>query len=75
MYSWFSQTGDGGAWYPSFGIFGGSSGAGIGTGVALGQGGSDFVRCERTLYFKEGRVVEQTWFGNPRYCSTFRRNN
>ena len=79
VYSWFSQaggSGGGGGWYPSIGIFGGSGGVGVGvgTGITLGQGGGDFVRCERTLYFKEGRVVEQTWFGSPRYCSTFQRH-
>jgi hypothetical protein len=76
LHTWFSQTGDGGgAWYPSVGLFGGSRGVGVGTGVTLGQGGGDYVRCERAFYFRDGRVVEQTWFGSSRYCSTFQRHN
>jgi hypothetical protein len=79
VYTWFSQTGagsGGGGLNSSIGVFGGSGGMGIGvgTGIALGQGGGDYMRCERTLYFKEGRVVEQNWLGPSRYCSLFRRN-
>jgi hypothetical protein len=73
-YTWVSEgaTSRGMLW-PSIGIFGGSGGVGIGTGVTMGSGGGDFARCERTLVFREGRVVEQTWQGSAEYCSTFRR--
>jgi hypothetical protein len=61
-----------GTLWPSIGIFGGSGGVGLGTGVTMGPGG-EFTRCERTLVFKDGRVVEQNWQGSAEYCSTFRR--
>jgi len=41
--------------------------------VTMGSGGGEPARCERTLVFKDGRVVEQTWLGSAEYCSTFRR--
>jgi hypothetical protein len=75
--TWVSETSfGGGTWFPSIGIFGGSRGVnvGVGTGVAMGQGGVDSARCERTLFFRDGLVVEQLWQGLPSYCSTFRRN-
>ncbi len=72
--TWFSETGSGGALYPSIGVFGGSRGVGTGAGMVLGQGGGELLRCERTLYFRDGQVVEQSWLGNSRYCGTFRRN-
>ena len=59
--------------WPSIGIVGGSGGIGVGTGVTVGPGGSELARCERTLVFEGGRVVEQTWQGSAEYCSTFRR--
>jgi hypothetical protein len=74
VHTWFSETGSGGALYPSFGIFGGSRGVGAGAGVMVGQGGGELLRCERTLYFRNGQVVEQSWLGNSRYCGTFGRN-
>ena len=59
--------------YPSIGIFGGSGGLGVGTGVAIGGGGGELVHCHRTLVFRNGRVVDQTWQGDPAYCENFRR--
>jgi hypothetical protein len=62
------------SFWPSIGIFGGSGGVGFGTGVTMGPGyGGDFQRCERTLFFDKGRIVEQTWQGPPEYCTGFRR--
>jgi hypothetical protein len=73
-YTWVSDgTVPRGTLWPSIGIFGGSGGVGIGTGVTIGSGGGEPARCERTLVFKDGRVVEQTWLGSAEYCSTFRR--
>ena len=69
-----------GSYFPSIGVFGGSGGMGVGAGVMMdlpgmgaGAGGGQ-VRCERTLFFKDERVVEQLWQGHAGYCSTFRRN-
>jgi hypothetical protein len=59
--------------FPSIGVFGGSGGSGVGAGVTLGGGGgADLVRCERTLVFRDGRVVEQTWSGSEEACGRFR---
>jgi hypothetical protein len=73
-YTWVSDGAvSRGTLWPSIGIFGGSGGVGIGTGVTMGPGGGEPARCERTLVFKDGRVVEQNWLGSAEYCSTFRR--
>lgn len=72
-HTWVSESYAGGGWFPSIGIFGGSGGVGVGTGVTMGQGGGELLRCERTLFFRDGRVVEQSWQGQSRYCSSFRR--
>jgi len=62
------------AFWPSIGIFGGSGDVGFGTGVTMGPGyGGELVRCERTLFLENGRVVDQTWQGPPDYCGSFRR--
>jgi len=57
---------------PVIGIFGGSDG-GVGVSVAPQPVGPP-SRCERTLVFQDGRVVEQTWEGDENYCSTFIRH-
>lgn len=73
-YTWVSEGAvSRGTLWPSVGVYGGSGGVGVGTGVTVGPGGSELARCERTLVFKDGRVVEQTWQGSAEYCSTFRR--
>lgn len=73
-YTWVSEGAvSRGALWPSIGIFGGSGGVGIGTGVTVAPGGGELVRCERTMVFRNGRVVEQSWQGPAEYCSTFRR--
>ena len=73
VYTWASERGGGG--FPaSVGIFGGSGGGGIGASIGLpglGMGGGEPQRCERTLTFKGGRVVNQLWQGHPGFCSTF----
>ena len=74
VYTWMSESvASRGSFFPSIGIFGGSGGVGFGTGVAMGSGGGEFLRCERTLFFQNGRVVEQTWQGPADYCASFRR--
>ena len=77
-YTWVSETvSSRGAFFPSLGIFGGSfgrhSGVGVGTGVTMYPGAGEFQRCERTLFFEKGQVVEQTWQGPSDYCASFRR--
>ncbi len=72
-HTWISEgTSSRGSFYPSIGIFGGS-GVGVGTSVAVGAGGYERVRCERTLIFSIGRVVEQHWMGSADYCNEFAR--
>ena len=72
-YTWQSvSTARTGAAYPSVAIFGGSGEGGLGTGV-LGQGGGELIRCDRTLIFRNGRVADQTWQGQPAFCDSFRR--
>jgi len=72
VHTWVAEGGYGGGSPASVSVFGGSGGIGAATTVILG-GGSEPQRCERTLTFKDGRVVEQTWLGQPAFCSNFRR--
>ena len=45
------------------------------TGSSGGVGGMVFAaaRCDRTLAFREGRVVDGRWSGDPAYCTRFAR--
>ena len=62
--------------FPSIGVGifggGGGSGVGVGAGFPIG-GGGDFMRCERNVVVRDGRVIDQTWHGEPDYCDSFRR--
>ncbi len=61
--------------WPSIGVSAGSGMAvGIGVGVTAGASREVPVSCERTLIFRQGRVVEQTWQGPADFCGTFRRS-
>ncbi|MBI3043777.1 MAG: hypothetical protein HYY78_13245 [Betaproteobacteria bacterium] len=72
-YTWVSE-GTSGVFPGSVIVFGGSGGAGVGAVFGLpGMGGGEPQRCERTLTFKDGRVVEQTWLGQTAFCSQFRK--
>lgn len=75
-HTWVSERGGGG--YPAaVGVFGGSGGGGIGATIGLpgmGMGGGEPQRCERTLTFKGGRVVNQLWQGHAGFCSTFTKS-
>jgi len=74
-YTWVSEgPAPGGSFFPSIGIFGGSGGVGVGVGTGVAVGGGAWARCERTLFFRDGLVVEQMWQGPAAYCSTFRRS-
>ena len=74
-HTWVSETvSSRGSFWPSIGIFGGSGGVGFGTGVTMGPGGyGELERCERTLFFEGGRVVDQSWQGPADFCASFRR--
>jgi hypothetical protein len=74
-HTWVSETVQSrAAFWPSIGIFGGSGGVGFGTGVTMGPGGGgELLRCERTLFFQNGRVVEQSWNGPADFCAQFNR--
>ena len=71
-YTWISESGAGSG--AAVGAYGGSGGAGVGISLPLpGMGGTIRGRCERTLSFKGGRVVDQIWQGTTQYCSIFSR--
>jgi hypothetical protein len=72
-YTWFSQrTGGGGS---SVGAYGGSGGGGVGISMPLpGFGAAPPGKCQRSLSFKDGRVVDQIWQGSANYCSIFGRD-
>ena len=70
-YTWISQSAGYGG---TVGAFGGSGGGGIGISLPLpGMGGTVRGQCQRTLGFKDGRVVDQIWQGTTQYCSIFSR--
>lgn len=70
-YTWLSQSAGQGA---SVGAYGGSGG-GVGISLPLpGMGGMVRGHCQRTLGFKDGRVVDQIWQGTTQYCSIFGRS-
>ena len=71
VHTWVTEGGYAGPGPASVGVFGGSGGVGVGTSIILGGGGAEPQRCERTLVFQHGRVVEQTWLGQPSFCSSF----
>ena len=75
IYTWFSEgTAPRASIWPTIGVSAGSgSGVGIGIGVTTGPGRDAYATCERTLIFKDGRVVDQSWFGPADFCATFRR--
>jgi hypothetical protein len=71
-YTWISQSAGGGT---SVGAYGGSGGGGVGISLPLPGMGGGIVsgHCQRTLSFKDGRVVDQIWQGTTQYCSIFSR--
>ena len=76
VHTWVAQGGYSGGPATSIGIFGGSGGGGVGvgTGFIFGGGGGEPARCERTLVFRNDRVVDQTWLGDASLCSQFSKN-
>ena len=67
---------------PSFGVGVGGFGTRGGGGVGVGVGGSVPIgqptpvapaRCERTLSFRNGSLVSQSWIGPDEVCSVYQR--
>jgi hypothetical protein len=57
-----------------FGGGGRSTGVGVGASIPIGEGSpTPPARCERTLTFRDGRLVGQSWIGADEVCSTFGR--
>ena len=71
--TWVAESASGGI--PGvIGVFGGSGGSGVGATIGLpGMGGGEPQRCERTLTFRNDRVVEQSWLGHPALCRAFKK--
>ena len=84
VHTWVSEAGPTYRSGPTvgFGIggigFGGggrtSTGVGVGASVPIGQGSATPPSsCERTMTFRDGRLVEQNWIGPDEVCSVFGR--
>jgi hypothetical protein len=78
-HTWVSQehpSGPYGGPSVGVGVFGGSGGrGGVGVGVGFPFGMTvNPATCERSLTFKEGRLVEQHWTGDPGYCRYFKKS-
>ncbi len=79
VHTWVSEGGPAYRSGPSIGIggFGGSRGGvgvGVGASFPIGQGTAvPPARCERTLTFRDGRLVGQSWIGPDEVCSGFER--
>lgn len=54
------------------GVGSGHRGVGVG-GVIFGGPSGEPVRCDRTLVFRDARVVEEDWTGEPEFCKRFAR--
>ena len=53
---------------------GGGVGVGVGASVPIGEGSvTPPAHCERTLSFRDGRLVEQSWIGPDEICSEYSR--
>jgi hypothetical protein len=76
VYTWFSAgVAQRSPVWPSIGVSAGSGmGVGIGVGVSAGASREVPVSCERTLIFRDYRVVEQSWQGPADFCGEFRRH-
>ena len=60
--------------FGGFGFGGGGGGVGVGASIPIGQGSATPpARCERTMTFRDGRLVEQSWIGPDEICSGFGR--
>ena len=79
VHTWLSEAGPTYRQGPSvgFGGFGsnrGGVGVGVGVSVPIGQDRPvAAARCERTLTFREGKLVEQSWIGADEVCTEYTR--
>jgi hypothetical protein len=78
VHTWVAEGGPTYRSGPSVGIggfgFGGRGGVGVGANFPIGEGSATPpARCERTLTFRDGRLVEQSWIGPDEICSGFGR--
>lgn len=78
VHTWVSESGPTYRSGPSvgFGGFGGSGRGGVGVGVSVPIGSGTVeppARCERTLSFRDGRLVEQSWIGDDSVCAGYGR--
>ena len=78
VHTWVSEAGPTVRSGPSIGIGGfggrGGSGVGVGVGIPIGSGSpTPPARCERTLTFRDGRLVEQNWIGADEVCAEYTR--
>lgn len=81
VHTWWSEAGPTYRSGPSvgfgiggFGGRGGGVGVGVGASVPIGEGSvTPPARCERTLTFRDGRLVEQSWIGPDEICSVYAR--
>jgi hypothetical protein len=79
VHTWVSESGPTYRSGPSigFGGFGGSGRGGVGLGVSVPIGSGSVeppARCERTLTFRGGRLVEQSWIGADEVCGDYARS-
>jgi hypothetical protein len=52
----------------------GGGSVGVGVGFPIGGGSvSPPAACERTLTFRDGRLVEQSWIGPDEICAEYGR--
>jgi len=84
VHTWVSESGPAYRSGPSvgfgiggFGIGGGGrtgTGVGVGASIPIGQGTVEApARCERTLTFRDGRLLEQSWIGQDAVCAEYGR--
>jgi hypothetical protein len=56
------------------GVHRGGGSVGVGVGFPIGGGSvSPPAACERTLTFRDGRLVEQSWIGPDEICAEYAR--
>lgn len=56
------------------GVHRGGGSVGVGVGFPIGGGSvSPPAACERTLTFRDGRLVEQSWIGPDEICAEYGR--
>ena len=84
VYTWISETGPSYRTGPTvgfgiggFGVGGGGrsgTSVGVGASVPVGEGSvTPPARCERTLTFRGGQLVNQSWIGPDEVCSVYTR--